>query len=247
VVDDDEFSRLLVARHLPSPPFELSNATHGAEGLELFAAWHPDWVIIDMEMPVMGGLDAVKAMRQHEALSQLSQPAAIVMLSSNDESHAAAQAMAAGCNAFLAKPVSRERLLSTMLKLTRQIDEAAPPPTAFVSSFNPGRGENPSEERSPHAQIDASLRAEVPALLASRQELVGLMLEAIQVSDHEALRRHAHKCAGGLAMYGFEDAANLARQIERTASLREWASLRTLCSSLSRHLETVTIDYVSDL
>ena len=59
VVDDDEYNRLLLLRYLPSPPFTVEPAANGLAATEAVARQWPDIVLIDMEMPVMNGLEAV--------------------------------------------------------------------------------------------------------------------------------------------------------------------------------------------
>jgi CheY-like chemotaxis protein len=236
VVDDDEFSRLLVTRHLPTPPFELHTANNGAKGLERFMELQPDWVILDMEMPIMGGIEAAKAMRAHEAQAALGRRAVILMLSSNDEAQATPLAEEAGCDLFLSKPVSREHLLGVMLRMggPRPAERREHAVASALFEVHPASV----------ATIDRSLEAQLPAFIASRMEILELLLTAIDAKDPAATRQHAHKCAGGLAMYGFDWAAKQARQIETTAPLQEWAAMRTLALGVREHLSTVHVEFV---
>ncbi|QJW85001.1 response regulator [Ramlibacter terrae] len=59
VADDDEYNRLLLLRYLPSPPFTVETAANGLAATEAVVRHWPDMILIDMEMPVMNGLEAV--------------------------------------------------------------------------------------------------------------------------------------------------------------------------------------------
>jgi CheY-like chemotaxis protein len=64
VIDDDEVSRLAMGSALEAEGHEVHYARNGEEGLEFYAKSPADVVIIDLAMPVMNGLVAIKEMRQ---------------------------------------------------------------------------------------------------------------------------------------------------------------------------------------
>ncbi|MBU6374254.1 MAG: PAS domain-containing protein [Alphaproteobacteria bacterium] len=83
--------------------------SNGAEAVEAFEAQSFDIVLMDMQMPVMDGLSATRAIRDIEAREQ--RPATpIVMLSANALREHEDQSRAAGCDLHVAKPVTPDRL-----------------------------------------------------------------------------------------------------------------------------------------
>src|SRR5260370_19934369 len=66
VVDDDEFNRLVLKRSLPAPPLVLSMAVNGRAALAAAQREWPDVVLLDLEMPVMDGYQAARALRELE-------------------------------------------------------------------------------------------------------------------------------------------------------------------------------------
>ncbi|MEJ7931131.1 response regulator [Ramlibacter sp. AN1015] len=116
LVDDDEFSRFVTRQLLPDPPFRVEVAAHGQAATEIMLRHWPQLLLLDMEMPVMDGIETVRWVRRHEAVHALPR-CGVVMLSGNDTEEAMARARQAGADRFLVKPVERERLLQTLHEL----------------------------------------------------------------------------------------------------------------------------------
>jgi PAS domain S-box-containing protein len=110
VVDDDEFNRLVLRRFLPGPAFEVEEAVNGRAALDAARRLWPDVVLLDLEMPVMDGCETASKLRQLEREGARKR-CTIVAISSNDEAAVVRRALAAGCDRFQVKPVSRDTLL----------------------------------------------------------------------------------------------------------------------------------------
>lgn len=67
VVEDILESRTLLVHLLKNIGFEVKEAVHGQQGVELFHSWHPHLIWMDLRMPVMDGYEAIKQIRQTEA------------------------------------------------------------------------------------------------------------------------------------------------------------------------------------
>lgn len=236
VADDDEYNRLLLLRYLPSPPFTVETAANGLAATEAVARQWPDVVLIDMEMPVMDGLEAVAWIRARER-EEGRAPTPIVMFSSNDDPASIRRGLAAGCNRYLAKPFTREALLAMM----RELDTAQPLPTQVPLELD----EPADAARTPlpdsEVQVDAELMEEVPAFLDSRRRMVEGMADALTAADREQLRAVAHRAAGGLALFGFAWAAWQSRRIASRAADAGPDELKEEIARLREHLRTVRV------
>ncbi|MEO7640958.1 MAG: response regulator, partial [Ramlibacter sp.] len=122
VVDDDEYNRLVIRRCLPGPPLEVETAVHGRAALEAAMRRWPDVVLIDMEMPVMDGLEATRRIRRHQEAHGLD-ACTIVMMSSSDDDASVQRGLEAGADHYLPKPLARGILLGMLASLL----PAAPP------------------------------------------------------------------------------------------------------------------------
>lgn len=113
VVDDSKPSRSIVARVLRDLAFECTEATNGAEALELLAGGLPDVVTINWHMPVMDGLELIRRLRRDPTTRKLP----LVMISTEHDRDRIAEALAAGADDYLAKPFTPEALTRKLVEL----------------------------------------------------------------------------------------------------------------------------------
>ncbi|MGB0387052.1 MAG: response regulator [Ardenticatenaceae bacterium] len=108
VVDDKERNRLLLRHMLEPLGFEIVEAENGQEALEKASQLQPDLILMDLVMPVMGGLQAIKKIRQRTTLLQTP----IIVISAKAFGQDQKESIKAGGNAFLPKPVEEQKLLT---------------------------------------------------------------------------------------------------------------------------------------
>jgi CheY-like chemotaxis protein len=117
VVDDDPFIRKLIATTLEDVAgFELHEAADGGEALEVARRERPALVFLDVDMPVLDGIEACTRMRSEEATSH----ATIVMLTAAHGDSVERRAEEAGADLFLTKPFSPLDLLRLVDQLGEQ-------------------------------------------------------------------------------------------------------------------------------
>ncbi len=110
VVDDSKVIRK-VARHiLETLDFAVEEAEDGREALSACAARMPDVVLLDWNMPVMGGIEFLRALRQSQWPRQ---PKVVFCTTENDIAHIRA-AIAAGADEYVMKPFDRDTLHSKL-------------------------------------------------------------------------------------------------------------------------------------
>ncbi len=109
LVEDNVVNRLIGGEMLKSFGLEVVEAEDGAQALSLIEQQRVDLVLMDIQMPVMDGYEATRLARERETRLRLPR-VPIVALTANAFDEDAALAMAAGMDAHLAKPYSREQL-----------------------------------------------------------------------------------------------------------------------------------------
>ena len=110
VVDDSKVIRK-VARHiLETLNFTVDEAEDGREALSHCDAAMPDVILLDWNMPVMGGMEFLRALRQS---GKPGQPKVVFCTTENDLSHIRA-AIEAGADEYVMKPFDRETLHSKL-------------------------------------------------------------------------------------------------------------------------------------
>jgi PAS domain S-box-containing protein len=107
VVDDMPANRLVLRDMLAPLGFEIDEAENGQQAVDKVRASPPDLVLMDLEMPVMDGWQAMALLRSSPSLRGLR----IVVVSATSNADAVRVGPGGEADAFLAKPVDRERLL----------------------------------------------------------------------------------------------------------------------------------------
>ena len=107
VVDDSRAIRMIIARQLSSLGFATVQAADGQEALDAVAASGPfDIALVDWNMPVMNGLEFVRAIRRDRAHDEM----AIMMVTTESEQSQVLTAIEAGASEYLMKPFSPESI-----------------------------------------------------------------------------------------------------------------------------------------
>ncbi len=104
VVDDSKVIRKVARRILEELNFEIEEAVDGQDALDACDRNLPDVVLLDWNMPVMDGLEFLKAIRSKDGIEQ---PIVVFCTTENDMSHIR-MAIEAGANEYIMKPFDRE-------------------------------------------------------------------------------------------------------------------------------------------
>ena len=118
-------NRQVVQLMLAGDEIELNGVENGREACDAVFASAFDLVLMDMQMPVMDGLSAVREIRAHEARTGAAR-IPIIMLTANAMSEHVEQSLAAGADLHLGKPLRAEALYEAMAKaLDARAEDAA--------------------------------------------------------------------------------------------------------------------------
>jgi CheY-like chemotaxis protein len=113
LVEDSPDNQILVRSYLKSTPYQVDVAEHGGIAVEQIKQSHYDVILMDMNMPVMDGYEATKAIRAWEQQQDLPkmQIIALTALVLKEESE---KILEAGCDAHMTKPIKRQTLLEVL-------------------------------------------------------------------------------------------------------------------------------------
>ena len=115
VVEDNATNRLIATKMLENLGASVATANDGAQGVEAVEACAYDLVFMDIQMPVMDGLEATAAIRgMAGAISEIP----IIAMTANALSHQRAEYLAAGMNGVVPKPLSPAALLTELAKFS---------------------------------------------------------------------------------------------------------------------------------
>ena len=111
LVDDASFMRMMLKNILVGSGYEvIGEAENGAKAIEQFKALKPDLVIMDIIMPEMGGIDAVRE------IIKANPSAKILMCSSMGQQSLVVEAIQAGAKDFIVKPFQPSNVLEAVKK-----------------------------------------------------------------------------------------------------------------------------------
>ena len=105
----------MIRYYLKKLPYDLDFAEDGEAALRKFEAERYDLVLLDLQMPILDGFDAVRAMRGFEEKDRRS-PIPIVALTAHAMDEKLQRCLREGCTAFVTKPVTRAQLVAVMEK-----------------------------------------------------------------------------------------------------------------------------------
>jgi len=121
VVDDEPQIRRILRTTLTAANYEVDDAKTGEEALTKLREYRPDLVLLDINMPGMGGLETCKAIRADPNI-------AIVMLTVHNTEAAKVEALDAGADDFVTKPFSTPELLARIRAVLRRVPVAQSTP-----------------------------------------------------------------------------------------------------------------------
>ena len=111
VVDDAAFMRMRACKVLQENGHETVQAENGLEAVKQYAEHHPDAVLMDITMPEMDGLAALKEIRKMDPNAR------VAMVTAMGQQAIVMEALKAGAKDFVLKPFQPDRVLNALQKL----------------------------------------------------------------------------------------------------------------------------------
>jgi signal transduction histidine kinase/DNA-binding response OmpR family regulator len=112
VAEDHEESRMLLVNLLQTVGFQVREAVDGRQAVEIFHQWQPDFIWMDIRMPVMDGLEATRCIKASEA----GKKAIVAALTAHALEEERELILAAGCDDFVRKPYREQEIFEVMRK-----------------------------------------------------------------------------------------------------------------------------------
>ena len=224
LTEDSPDNCTITLAYLEGAPYTVDVAENGAVACEMFRVGNYDLVLMDRQMPVMDGLAATRNMRAWEELNGRS-AVPILALTASALKGDREMCMAAGCTAFLTKPIRQAALLQA-------IREHAG--IGLVALAGVG---SPDLVRSTFGSDRLTLR--VPQYLMNCSENHLKMLAALDLPDLETVATLGHNLAGSGTSFGFPIISAIGAGIQTSAEAGDHDALQRKLASLAEFLNGV--------
>ncbi|MDO8359543.1 MAG: PAS domain S-box protein, partial [Devosia sp.] len=224
LAEDSPDNCTITMAYLEDTPYRVEIAETGAIALEKFQAGHYDLVLMDRQMPVMDGLTATRAIRAWERANH--RPATpIIALTASALKGDREMCLAAGCTAFLTKPIKQDVLLQAI----RENSSAVVAPSKDVRL----------PDDTVQARANRKLVDRIPAYLQHCRQNVVTLLEALDRVDFAAVSMLGHNMRGSGGAYGFQPITDIGAALEQAGDDRDNDASRRWVGELSTYLDGV--------
>jgi two-component system alkaline phosphatase synthesis response regulator PhoP len=115
MVDDDPVMHKLYHHHLEQAGYEMVSAANGNEALEVAQRELPDLIVMDVMMPKMDGLTALRQLKKTETTKAI--PTIVITANANAYEASRHESEASGAALFVTKPISPHQLLAEIRRL----------------------------------------------------------------------------------------------------------------------------------
>jgi two-component system, cell cycle response regulator DivK len=113
VIEDNEDNIIVITQLLQNAGYQTLNAMTGNDGLEMARANQPDFILLDIQLPDMSGLEVLKKLRAMEVGKNIP----VIAVTSYAMIGDAKRLLDAGCNGYIEKPIDPMRIISQIKKM----------------------------------------------------------------------------------------------------------------------------------
>jgi len=230
LAEDNEINALLATTILEEAGFSVEAVVNGAEAVDAARRGAFDLVLMDVQMPVMDGLQATREIR---ALQGAAASVPIVALTANAMRSDQDTCLAAGMNDFVSKPLDPDDFLNTVHRFVgehgRRSDDAAPKSASEVVDLD-------------DSQLDGLMkmmpvvrfRAIIEGFLAAAQSRLQRIEACAASGDMVGLAREAHDLKGVSGNFGARRLQHLADRLELVAKASDQQEAKNLTLEIRR-------------
>jgi len=226
LVEDSPDNRTITLAYLQDTPYRIDIAENGAVACERIMAGRYDLVLMDRQMPVMDGLAATRSIREWER-SNHSPATPIIALTAAALKGDREKCLAAGCTAYLTKPIKQDVLLSAIREYSLE--------PARSATAQGGRGDAIQVRTNPKSA------ERIAVFLENGRRNVVAIRDALDRSDFETVGFLGHGMRGSGGMFGFQGITDIGAALELAAESGDADASRVWVGELSQYLDRVEV------
>ncbi len=223
LAEDNQVNQRLAMHILERLGHQVSLAHNGREALELMERERFDLVLMDIQMPEMGGVEATRLIREREAREGGHVP--IVAMTAHALVGDRERFLEAGMDEYISKPISQERLREVVRSLgssrakkkAKATQSPRPEEKPVLESESTGAADQPFDREALLARVESDrelLATLVGIFKADRPNLLAAIEKSLEAQDPAELSDSAHTMKGALGVFGVEPARTIASKLE---------------------------------
>ena len=242
IVDDCELNRLLVTYTLSREGFDVDSADNGLVAIEILKNKPYDFVLMDLQMPIMDGYCATSIIRD-----ELHLETPIIALSGGINKDEIVQCYKSGMTDYINKPFTTETLTNTLRKHKLNEPKQSYAPSSAVNNGS-GKVQLYSLDRLKLASQGNSLfiKKMVGVFCSTMPQQVRSMVMALNEKDYPTIKSVAHKIKPSIDGLCIESLAESIRNLENLdPTMLDWANIQKMISEVKTIL-TEVIEGLSD-
>ncbi len=212
VGEDNPTNQKVIAKMLEHAGHRVKITGNGEAVIDALENEPFDLIIMDMHMPIMGGIEAAKIIR----FSHADKSIPIIMLTANATSEAVQSCNDAGIDTYLTKPIEAERLLSNISRICNETEHRHEQPGSSMMPSNlitPAVDEQMLNSLAEIAQDPAFIRDLIDGFLQDNSEALTQLQAAMAAEDYSQVRDLAHAITGSARSIGAHHLGKVCSQI----------------------------------
>jgi CheY-like chemotaxis protein len=236
LVEDSETNRFVIRAYLKNTPCRIHIAENGEKAVEKFITGSFDLVLMDMQMPVMDGYEALSKIRKWEK-ENAAQKTPIIAMTADAGQEDEIRYIDTGFDGFLSKPIKKNLLLSTLVNQIVGPNKLLP--RRQINRIMDTLGVKTDEPIL--AWVNPDLEDMAPQYLEKLAEKAAKVPDFLAKGDFESIKTLGHQMKGEGNAFGFEAIGRLGAVIEEAAGRRHEDRILEFTEKLKDYLARVEI------
>ncbi len=220
LVEDNLMNQKFMSHILKKLGSTYEIAVDGKDCLEKLHGGNYDLILMDIQMPVMDGIEATKIIRQDNKYKNLP----IIALTAHAMKGDRERCLAAGCNGYITKPVDQQKLVGEIMTVIKTTEPEYEEISPYFQGFDK------EEVIQFQTEYIEQLRTEISELD-----------KVLSPKEFEKFKFFGHNIKGNGVAYGFPEVSKLGAQIENLSKDKDYAALSTAFEELKEWLKTVKV------
>ena len=236
LAEDIDANCEVIRLYLKDHPVTVDIAKNGKTAVNKFSKTKYDLVLMDIQMPVMDGYGATKAIRKWEKENRKSETH-IIALTAHVFKEQQLESYNSGCNDFLSKPVKKKELLFKINELFSDKKKFVYDEVAAEKETDNKKNSFSSKAKQYHVKVNNDFEDLIQEFFDEIHDKLKTLEEAIENNDFVTVNRLGHGLKGAAKNFEFDDLATIFLSIENASKIQNSAAIYSEIISIKDYLK----------